>query len=396
MLKMIFNKSQHNKFLKTVKDHDQDHIEVEIGDTKQNGEFFPQHKIMRWDNEVNLSMRLIHNEENPTVSHDSDTDTVHWIGEKMEAHFYNLGVSEEHPEDAQELEVVLKEKPDTNLIQFTLKDKGIIYEPQYPDLIVKRQPEDGADPIVPENVLGSYAIYTKEHKQNFTGGKLYKAGKVGHIYRPKIIDAKGTWVWGKLNISEGILTVEIPQDFLDNAVYPVRHASGTTVGYTTIGGTQGQISSGIDMASIVQNYTANSGDTVTGFYSYEADVGSGSYTVMFAPYTYPSSVVTDRVGASGNFEFTVTSTDTTAKWWNGTGSVALTAGTTYVFVIGYTNSGIYKYGYRDVVSPPGRLNANGSQLATPFSVNGTDSGSHYSLYMVVTAGGITNKGFFMN
>ena len=79
----------------------------------------------------------------------------------------------------------------------------------------------------------------QEQKTNWEGGKLYKAGKVGHIYRPKIIDSAGNWTWGILNIKNGILSVEILQKFLDDAVYPIRHAAGLTFGYTSNGGTGG-------------------------------------------------------------------------------------------------------------------------------------------------------------
>jgi hypothetical protein len=44
-----------------------DRIALEVGDSKQ-PEFHPQLKLMRWDNEVNLSVRLIHDEALPMVS----------------------------------------------------------------------------------------------------------------------------------------------------------------------------------------------------------------------------------------------------------------------------------------------------------------------------------------
>jgi hypothetical protein len=39
--------------------------------------------------------------------------------------------------------------------------------------------------------------------------------------------------WGNLHIENGIYSVEIPQDFLDKAVYPIK--SNDTFGYTSIG-----------------------------------------------------------------------------------------------------------------------------------------------------------------
>jgi len=54
-----------------------------------------------------------------------------------------------------------------------------------------------------------------------------------------MVDAAGTEVWGDLNIDTkaGLLTVTIPQAFLDKAVYPVRHAAGLEFGLHTEGGT---------------------------------------------------------------------------------------------------------------------------------------------------------------
>ena len=50
--------------------------------------------------------------------------------------------------------------------------------------------KDGA--IRPPEVVGSYSVYAKSNKINYVGGKEYKCGKVGHIFRPKIIDSAGT------------------------------------------------------------------------------------------------------------------------------------------------------------------------------------------------------------
>ena len=83
----------------------------------------------------------------------------------------------------------------------------------------------------PENVVGSYAIYHAYKMHN-----EYKTGKAFHIYRPKIIDAEGNEAWCNLNISNNLLKIEIPQEFLDKAVYPV--TIDPTFGYTTKGANQ--------------------------------------------------------------------------------------------------------------------------------------------------------------
>jgi len=45
------------KYTATPKDDVKDCIQIEIGDFKQ-VDFYPQAKIIRWDDEVNVSLRL--------------------------------------------------------------------------------------------------------------------------------------------------------------------------------------------------------------------------------------------------------------------------------------------------------------------------------------------------
>ena len=216
-----------NTFFTVAKYNPLDLVEKEIGDSKEPTKFLPQQKVTRWDNEVNVSVRLVHDEKTPVVSQEGDI--VKWQGDKVEAHFYDIN-SQDHPEGASEFEIVLKEKPKTNVVQFTLVDKGVEYS--YQPALTEQEIADGASR--PENVIGSYAVYASENKTNYVGGKEYKCGKVGHIYRPQIEDSAGNKVWGELNIENGILSVTIPQKFLDTAVYPVKHAAGLTFGYTSL------------------------------------------------------------------------------------------------------------------------------------------------------------------
>lgn len=206
-----------NTFSYTPKDDWKDRIQVEVGDSKQPDTFYPQVKIMRWDNEVNASFRLVDTIDTATVA--TDKDKIEWLSNKREAHFYELPVSEEHPEGGYEFEVVLKEKPASNVVQMTMETKSLdfLYQPE----LTKEELEDGASR--PDNVIGSYAVYYKDCPANYVGGKEYKTGKAFHIYRPRIEDANGNWVWGELNIDieKKLLEVTIPQNFLDKAIYPI-------------------------------------------------------------------------------------------------------------------------------------------------------------------------------
>ncbi len=215
-----------NTYLNTIKDDPKDRITVEIGDSKE-VDFYPQIKLKRWDNQVNCSFRLL----GDTGTHREDGDKIKYESDKREAHFYEV-------KDAYEFEVILKEKPDTNLIEFSMETKGLefFYQPEL------TQEEIDAGNIRPDNVVGSYAVYYKDCPPNYVGGKEYKAGKAFHIYRPRIEDAVGKWVWGELQI-DNKMTVTIPQEFLDDAVYPIRHAAGATFGFTSIGGSNFLINS---------------------------------------------------------------------------------------------------------------------------------------------------------
>lgn len=206
----------------------------EVGDAKQPDAFYPQVKIMRWDNECNFSARLVHEEASPKVA--LVADKVQWIGEAVEAHFYEVGDGKEG--GGYEFEIILKEPPNSNVISMTLQTRGLdfFYQPELTEEDIK----EGC--MRPENVVGSYAVYHKTMAGDYAalGGKNYLTGKAFHIFRPRIEDAKGNWIWGELSIDEkaGLLTVTIPQEFLDKATYPVHHAAGLEFGYHTVGASE--------------------------------------------------------------------------------------------------------------------------------------------------------------
>ncbi len=81
---MIYTKSK-NTFFATPKDDWKDRIEVEVGDSKQ-PDFKPQMKIMRWDNEVNCSLRL-KDFDNFTIQ--TEEEKIKLIGDKQEVQRVN-------------------------------------------------------------------------------------------------------------------------------------------------------------------------------------------------------------------------------------------------------------------------------------------------------------------
>jgi hypothetical protein len=86
-----------------------------------------------------------------------------------------------------------------------------------------RQPDFVKEPFL----KGSYAVYKKETLLGEGTGKLC------HIHRPEIIDARGRRCWGDLSISGNRLCITIPEKWLSEATYPV--VVDPTVGTTTVG-----------------------------------------------------------------------------------------------------------------------------------------------------------------
>ena len=355
-------KFKNGKYLQTPKTDWKDSVDVIIGNDKQE-DFQPQRKICRWDNEVNHSHRLIHNEKNPTVT--QDENGVHWIGEKMEAHFYDLPIDETYPEGASETEIVLLEKPDTNVVQFTLQDKGLDYF--YQPALTPEEIAKGASR--PENVVGSYAVYASENKINYVGGKEYKCGKVGHIYRPNIVDANGTQCWGDLLIENGILSVTIPQDFLDNAVYPVRHAAGLTFGYTTKGGTNSLMD-----ATTCGDVATGAVGTITSMSIYNSYNPGGLMLALWS-----SSYATIANGSTGSSAITGNPLTINLS------SPAVTAQTYYLGVI-FPNGGNIGDGYYDTASNLGWNKGVASYISIS---SPTITNKKWSIYATYTAGGGT-------
>jgi hypothetical protein len=213
-------------FGEKVKDEPKDTIEVEVGDSKQ-PDFKPQVKVMRWDNEVNFSIRA---EEKAEGIVEDDGTKIKYITDKYEVHQYHKPETGE--DGGYEFEWVLKEKPDTNVLAATIQTKGLdfFYQPE----LTAEEIERGY--YRPENIIGSYAAFHNTKSGNGNNGKDYRSGKAFHIYRPHAIDANGVQVWCELNIDtdSDLLTVTVPKEFLDTAAYPV--VVDPTLGFTSIGG----------------------------------------------------------------------------------------------------------------------------------------------------------------
>lgn len=308
-----------NSFRQLAKTDSEDMLTIEVGDVKQ-PEFYPQIKICRWGdnedtNEVNFSLRA---QEHPLAIIETVGDVIKYIAPDYEVHIYDKGISQENPEGAGEFEWVLKSKPAMNVLTATIQTKGLSF--YYQPSLTSEEIAEGVSR--PDNVVGSYAVYHSTKSNHKVGDKNYKCGKAFHIYRPKAIDANGVEQWCDLNINEakGLLTVTVPQKFLDEAVYPVR--VDPTFGYTTAGASRA--SSNIQQIRVRIGVPTDSGtvDSVT------LSANAESSNRLFRGGVYDNSAGLGLLSPQGS-EITVSGT--TQTWYTSiiSGGPSITGGDTY-------------------------------------------------------------------
>jgi len=225
-----------------VKDKDQE-VTVEVIKDR------PEIVLKKWNEEMSFSVR--YDDISNDVAEVKNGNLVRWKGEDgtKEVHAYSLPASEEMADGGFEIEVVLTEKPDSNVFVFPLKgyeNLDFFYQPRLNEEIFSESDGvlcddnecigQGGSMFIerPENIIGSYAVYHKEKKDHVLGDINYGTGKVLHIYRPKVVDADGKEIWAELMYVEGQLSVTVPDEFLENASYPV--VVDPTFGYTGTGG----------------------------------------------------------------------------------------------------------------------------------------------------------------
>jgi hypothetical protein len=240
----------------------------------------------------------------------TDGDKTTWTGAKSIVNYYELPPTEQYEGGGHEYEVVLTEKPTTNIFNFKLGmgDLAFYYQPPLTDeinikgwTVNETHALDDKGRLAtyrPENVVGSYAVY---NRNDF---------KIMHIYRPKILDAKQNEVWGQLSIIGDALTVTVPQDFLNTAVYPV--IIDPTFGYTSIGGSQDNNPWGnVKVAWRVLNQVGDGNISSISVYGRAVDTTGAMRTAIYA-----TNVITPYAPSTLIAESNEVNITTTAQWWN--------------------------------------------------------------------------------
>ncbi len=216
-----------NAELDRYKNEPKDEVKITLGD-KDKTEFVPNIELKRW-NEVSFKIKPkgleIVATQDKSLSFENNKIKFGTPKMNFEMYEYTEG------EGGYKYIWYLNEKPVSNIVEFDIETSGLdfFYQPE----LTTEEITQGM--IRPEDVIGSYAVYhSTKGKMNDINGKDYKVGKAFHIFRPHLIDANGLEAWGNLHIENGIYSVEIPQDFLDKAVYPIK--SNDTFGYEGVGG----------------------------------------------------------------------------------------------------------------------------------------------------------------
>jgi hypothetical protein len=192
----------------------------------------PAVTLSKWNGEA--AMTVAYGDINAEGSRQFLTDRVEWKGDTEELHAYPLPAAEGMEDGGFEIEVYLRERPASNDFRFDIEgaeELDFFYQPE----LTPEEIEAGA--VRPENVVGSYAVFHKTKANHRVGDTNYATGKAYHIYRPKAFAADGSEVWAELAYADGVLTVTVPEKWLESAVYPVR--VDPTFGNTTVGASFG-------------------------------------------------------------------------------------------------------------------------------------------------------------
>lgn len=355
-----------NTFSKEVRSTIRDRIEIEIGDSKQ-PDFKPQFKVMRWNNEVNFSMRA---QEHGSAVVQTVGEVIKYITPHYEVHQY------EKPEASAmggfEFEWVLNDIPASNTLFATIESKNLDFFYQPP--LTQQEINDGH--IRPDNIVGSYAVYHKtKGRWNDAKGNDYKTGKAFHIYRPKAVDAAGDWIWCELdiNVDTGLLGVTINKSWLKKAMYPV--IVDPTFGYDTVPGSFFEPAN-----DQMRLKTGTSGAAGTGVSVSAYTKSNGSGTTRFKGIITSSalSILTNGIGPEQAF------TSATEAWRSSTFSVGPTiaASTNYHAGIVWTDdgSGVGYLGY-DSGGASGNSKSHSNNYASPVNPTGASpSTSIYAIY----------------
>jgi hypothetical protein len=363
---------------------------AEIGDIDSLS-FKPHLKLNRWGKECSLTLNLPTDEKPlPVIK----GEKIIWLSKGRSVEFYPT-------EGGFEFDIIIPQKPETNIVSLDFEHNNLefCYQPPLTEEFKEGWSDECQDFITvsetevrnskgavvvhrPENVVGSYAVYhatrTNMHKGEADAEK-YKCGKAFHVYRPKVTDAKGNWIWANINITRDNLTITIDQDWLNNASYPV--VIDPEFGYhPATPATANALASCIAMAGAAFIRTAVTGDTITKFSIYGTSNG-GTTGFDAAIYSIVGGVPSARLSAG-----VIVVLPTVAAWADSAAvSQALSNGVTYCVALGNDGAGT-ENAYYDTGSGNNRSNDTGAGALPASWTHATWSTTRWGVYATYTAG----------
>lgn len=246
----------------------------------------PEIVLNKWDKKESLGITL--DDLIATGERTFLSKNVDWNGNNESMEAIPLDPTEDIEDGGMEINVTLASEPISNIFNFSITgsaDMNFVYQgPLWQERGLKGPEDDCTDTDCsipsghahrPENVVDSYAVYSTDYRDHIEGQINYGSGKLFHIYRPQVTDAKGNTVWADLSYTNGILTVTVPQKFLDTAVYPV--IIDPTFGYTTQGASSDNNNNDIQLFKSVG--TPASSGTLTSVSAYVRTDGTGKLAV---------------------------------------------------------------------------------------------------------------------
>lgn len=265
--------------------------DVEIGGQEE-GKFKPEAKLKKWGDECFIRVSLPTTKDILPIQ---EKGKIKWKDTDKEVHLYPLEPTEQYEQGGFEYQIIEKAKSASNQITLDLDLENVkaYYQPPLTEefqsgwsdifqkeiVVTETTVEDLEGNILvhrPENVVDSIVFYhaTKGNIHPVGEAEKYKTSKIGTLYRSKSIDSNGWKVWNKQEIKGGKLIITRPQDFIDNAVYPIRHAAGTNFGWTEIAGTEISSASDNVEGSAFGSGGSGTANSIT-FYLLESDYDDG-------------------------------------------------------------------------------------------------------------------------
>ena len=284
-----------------------------------------------------------------------------------------------------EINIHLAAKPASNVFTFQLENwqnLDFFYQPEL-------TPEEIAEGAYrPENVIGSYAVYYKDHANHVLGQTNYATGKAYHIFRPKVYDDNGAEVWAQMSYAGGMLSVTVPQEFLDTANYPV--VVDPTFGYTS----NGASSSGNNNFLSGTQFALPDNGTITKFSAevHVQSVNADGLTQARAGIYLSSSNA--RIASTSEVS-TISTTDAFSDFTPDAG-ISLTADTYWLLILGSSDIDQIGFGYDTDASVVGsRVAATYPNFPTTYSPS-ADNDRKYSIYATYTATPATSASTTIN